>query len=54
MTLVRVIQEYRSPSRLNAVMLFYDVLMFVVRKSEIDARLAMLVGGWPRLTLLSP
>ena len=34
----------RSPSRLNALLLFYDVFSFVSRKREIDARLSKLVG----------
>jgi len=38
----------RSPSRLNALLLFYDVFSFVSRKREIDARLSKLVGEEPK------
>jgi hypothetical protein len=42
--MLHLAKEYRSPSRLNAVMLIYDIMMFIARKAEIDARLSKLVG----------
>ena len=49
--MLHLAKEYRSPSRLNAVMLVYDIMMFIARKSEIDARLSKLVGDQKPKTL---
>jgi len=46
--MLNLAKEYRSPSRLNALLLFYDVFSFVSRKREIDARLSKLVGEEPK------
>jgi hypothetical protein len=40
--MLHLAKEYRSASRLNVMMLFYDIVMFMIRKKEIDARLANL------------
>ena len=43
--MLHLAKEYRSPSRLNAVMLLYDIASFIVRRDEINSRLSKLVGG---------
>ena len=43
--MMQLAKEYRSPSRLNALMLLYDIASFLFRKDDIDQRLAKLVGG---------
>ncbi len=40
--MLHLAKEYRSASRLNVIMLIYDMAMFMIRKKEIDARLASL------------
>ncbi|EKX38881.1 hypothetical protein GUITHDRAFT_114987 [Guillardia theta CCMP2712] len=37
-------KEYRTPSRLNVLLLLYDVLTFIVVKPDIDKRLKQLLG----------
>eukprot|EP00960_Hanusia_phi_P056837 763383-Hanusia_phi.AAC.1 len=37
-------KEYRTPSRLNVLLLLYDVLIFLLLKRDIDKRLKQLLG----------
>jgi len=39
-----IAKENRSPSRINAILLVYDLLMFTWTKDEVDARMKTLVG----------
>jgi len=41
--MLHIAKEYRSPSRLNVVMFLWDILSFMWRKTEVDARMKKLV-----------